>query len=192
MNRHPCDRNRPHRNGVPTGIRTPVATVKGSCPRPLDDGDEAESWWSQAGSNRRPLACHASALPAELWPLSPRTVESIPGGSHFQHAWATCRSSNPENHTSGFISSLFVSADVADDVGNVLFAFLFVGDEGRIVVIVTLDGLIDLDVVLRLRNDGLDLPGVLLGIGLFQRDQLFGLSGLGYVGGHAGRGRDAA
>ena len=25
--------------GVPTGIRTPVPTVKGSCPRPLDDGD---------------------------------------------------------------------------------------------------------------------------------------------------------
>jgi hypothetical protein len=27
------------KNGVPTGIRTPVATVKGWCPRPLDDGD---------------------------------------------------------------------------------------------------------------------------------------------------------
>ena len=27
------------------------------------------SWWSQPGSNRRPLACKASALPAELWPL---------------------------------------------------------------------------------------------------------------------------
>jgi hypothetical protein len=27
------------RDGVPTGIRTPVATVKGLCPRPLDDGD---------------------------------------------------------------------------------------------------------------------------------------------------------
>src|SRR5690606_31968675 len=26
-------------HGVPTGIRTPVATVKGLCPRPLDDGD---------------------------------------------------------------------------------------------------------------------------------------------------------
>ncbi len=26
--------------GVPTGIRTPVLTVKGWCPRPLDDGDE--------------------------------------------------------------------------------------------------------------------------------------------------------
>src|SRR4051812_26421910 len=27
-----------------------------------------EGWWSQAGSNRRPPACHAGALPAELWP----------------------------------------------------------------------------------------------------------------------------
>ena len=39
----------------------------------------AFGWWSQAGSNRRPLACHASALPAELWPrnlLSPRRVEA--------------------------------------------------------------------------------------------------------------------
>ena len=25
--------------GVPTGIRTPVSTVKGWCPRPLDDGN---------------------------------------------------------------------------------------------------------------------------------------------------------
>ena len=30
----------PEKNcGVPTGIRTPVPTVKGSCPRPLDDRD---------------------------------------------------------------------------------------------------------------------------------------------------------
>ncbi|MEY2700015.1 MAG: hypothetical protein RIQ52_770 [Pseudomonadota bacterium] len=28
------------RSGVPTGIRTPVAAVKGRCPRPLDDGDK--------------------------------------------------------------------------------------------------------------------------------------------------------
>ena len=27
------------RGGVPKGIRTPVAAVKGQCPRPLDDGD---------------------------------------------------------------------------------------------------------------------------------------------------------
>src|SRR5580693_9200984 len=37
-------------------------------------------WWSQAGSNRRPLACHASALPAELWPQLSRgeTLRSPP------------------------------------------------------------------------------------------------------------------
>jgi hypothetical protein len=27
-------------------------------------------WWSQTGSNRRPPACKAGALPAELWPHS--------------------------------------------------------------------------------------------------------------------------
>lgn len=25
-------------------------------------------WWSQTGSNRRPPACKAGALPTELWP----------------------------------------------------------------------------------------------------------------------------
>ena len=28
----------------------------------------SEGWWSQTGSNRRPQACKASALPTELWP----------------------------------------------------------------------------------------------------------------------------
>src|SRR5262249_26455597 len=27
-------------------------------------------WWSQTGSNRRPPACKAGALPTELWPLA--------------------------------------------------------------------------------------------------------------------------
>jgi hypothetical protein len=27
------------------------------------------AWWSQTGSNRRPQACKARALPTELWPL---------------------------------------------------------------------------------------------------------------------------
>ena len=26
------------------------------------------NWWSQTESNRRPLECHSSALPTELWP----------------------------------------------------------------------------------------------------------------------------
>ncbi len=28
-----------------------------------------DTWWSQTGSNRRPHACKARALPTELWPL---------------------------------------------------------------------------------------------------------------------------
>ena len=32
---------------------------------------EGEAWWSQTGSNRRPHACKARALPTELWPQSP-------------------------------------------------------------------------------------------------------------------------
>ena len=31
-------------------------------------GTGQRGWWSQAGSNRRPPACKADALPAELWP----------------------------------------------------------------------------------------------------------------------------
>jgi hypothetical protein len=30
----------------------------------------SNDWWSQSGSNRRPHACKARALPAELWPLN--------------------------------------------------------------------------------------------------------------------------
>lgn len=30
--------------------------------------DTSGKWWSQTGSNRRPEACKATALPTELWP----------------------------------------------------------------------------------------------------------------------------
>ena len=30
----------------------------------------SQCWWSQTGSNRRPHACKARALPTELWPLA--------------------------------------------------------------------------------------------------------------------------
>src|SRR5665647_205350 len=35
-------------------------------------------WWSQTGSNRRPPACKAGALPTELWP---RTAVPSKGGN---------------------------------------------------------------------------------------------------------------
>ena len=51
------------------------------------------------------------------------------------------------NHSSGPISSLFVASDITDDVGDVLIALFLVRNEGRIVVVIVLDGLVDLDVV---------------------------------------------
>jgi hypothetical protein len=36
----------------------------------LQPSSKARDWWSQTGSNRRPHACKARALPTELWPLS--------------------------------------------------------------------------------------------------------------------------
>ena len=41
-------------------------------------------WWSQTGSNRRPPACKAGALPTELWPrlrlaCQPKLADTSPG-----------------------------------------------------------------------------------------------------------------
>jgi hypothetical protein len=41
----------------------------GCAARPMAGARNARNWWSQTGSNRRPEACKATALPAELWPL---------------------------------------------------------------------------------------------------------------------------
>src|SRR6476661_3212341 len=74
--------------------------------------EASEGWWSQAGSNRRPLACHASALPAKLWPLHSQRHGLF--GPCSRKPWATC-GGDPE-HSSGPISSLFVTSDITDDV----------------------------------------------------------------------------
>ena len=42
----------------------PVDAKRRSCGQAENPG-----WWSQTGSNRRPPACKAGALPTELWPL---------------------------------------------------------------------------------------------------------------------------
>jgi hypothetical protein len=44
-------------------------------------------WWSQTGSNRRPHACKARALPAELWPRTRRRMlPGAPSRSSYQPA----------------------------------------------------------------------------------------------------------
>ena len=40
--------------------------------QPDPDDELTRDWWSQTGSNRRPPACKAGALPAELWPRQAR------------------------------------------------------------------------------------------------------------------------
>ena len=40
-------------------------------------------WWSQTGSNRRPHACKARALPAELWPRTRRRMLLLGPSSPF-------------------------------------------------------------------------------------------------------------
>ena len=39
------------------------------------DLDRPSEWWSQTGSNRRPHACKARALPTELWPRESVSAE---------------------------------------------------------------------------------------------------------------------
>jgi hypothetical protein len=49
----------------------PAGSLAASCrARKTFSANEPEvpSWWSQTGSNRRPPACKAGALPTELWP----------------------------------------------------------------------------------------------------------------------------
>ena len=44
---------------------------------PMGHGPDRLSWWSQTGSNRRPPACKAGALPTELWPLPSTSVVGL-------------------------------------------------------------------------------------------------------------------
>src|SRR5205814_7332267 len=55
-------------------------------------------WWSQSGSNRRPLECHSSALPTELWPhfrQSPAPFPAKRSGAGWNTAPLVQAASNP-------------------------------------------------------------------------------------------------
>ena len=47
------------RRGISTGLRDEM---------PMGGGEEPDKWWRRPGSNRRPQACKARALPTELRP----------------------------------------------------------------------------------------------------------------------------
>jgi hypothetical protein len=47
----------------------PYARLATSWREPPEAREASVGWWSQTGSNRRPPACKAGALPTELWPL---------------------------------------------------------------------------------------------------------------------------
>ena len=52
-------------------VRQHAADAKRTAANKCSHGrDKITGWWSQTGSNRRPHACKARALPAELWPRS--------------------------------------------------------------------------------------------------------------------------
>ena len=67
----------PHKNHHEFIISTGHSSKRTQGPQGLDPkGRHApktpqnpKEWWSQTGSNRRPEACKATALPTELWPL---------------------------------------------------------------------------------------------------------------------------
>ena len=55
-----------------SSLHTNQLVIGGACPALADRQGQTKDldadWWSQTGSNRRPQACKASALPTELWP----------------------------------------------------------------------------------------------------------------------------
>jgi hypothetical protein len=54
-------------------VRNPARRFRDARSQILPDESRSQRpirWWSQTGSNRRPPACKAGALPAELWPRS--------------------------------------------------------------------------------------------------------------------------
>src|ERR1700688_4942202 len=87
-------------------------------------------WWSQGESNPRPLECHSSALPTELWPRQGSEIRSRQSG-----IWQLTTSSDHRPLTSAPRNSclLVVLDALADDVGHVVRVLLLGHDEGGIV-----------------------------------------------------------
>jgi hypothetical protein len=82
-------------------FRATPGTLRSACPAAPRIA-KGEAWWSQTGSNRRPHACKARALPAELWPhFLRRLARRRPSGyaahaSLYYLAWLAPRVANGE------------------------------------------------------------------------------------------------
>ena len=86
----------PSKVSSPRGIHFTVVYHYPNCKRTYPDRSRSRdkrqwrlplpfvSWWSQAGSNRRPPACKAGALPAELWPRKIFLLEDMVGLGRFE------------------------------------------------------------------------------------------------------------
>ena len=73
----------PHvRMGLPIR-KSGLHTWRIFAPFPRKYASKYAKWWSQPGSNRRPQACKASALPTELWPLLRSPLASFGGQAHW-------------------------------------------------------------------------------------------------------------
>jgi hypothetical protein len=64
-----------NQNPVPIKERQAAANLYLS----IDRYPALAGWWSQTGSNRRPDACKAPALPTELWPLKGEPSRELVG-----------------------------------------------------------------------------------------------------------------
>jgi hypothetical protein len=71
------------RPGDPSGPAYPALCFPGCQPTSAahQSTSAVDVWWSQTGSNRRPPACKAGALPAELWP-QPTSHATSPDKDH--------------------------------------------------------------------------------------------------------------
>src|SRR5690606_36930240 len=101
-----------------------------------------EGWWSQAESNRRPLECHSSALPTELWPHLRRVGRKADLGRRlYRPSQASPKRPQPRGrfrlkHKARSGSSLAVLLELlADDVGDVAGLLFFLFEEGIVLIV---------------------------------------------------------
>jgi hypothetical protein len=73
-------------------LRATPGTLRLWLPSAAPREAKGEAWWSQTGSNRRPHACKARALPAELWPRTRRRMLLI---AHCALAFASATAQQP-------------------------------------------------------------------------------------------------